>query len=105
METVRHLSIEQTALANLIYRLAPDFYGAHYRARTLDLGQQTSVSVMSLPMKQYNFTKIDAATAELTERVAVAHFTGGKKQQQHWDWVSRLIARELGPPALPGEAQ
>lgn len=94
MESVHHLSIEQTALANLIYRLAPDFFQSHYRTRVLDLGGGTPVCVMALPMQLYNFTKITRDTA-FGPDVAVAHFAGGKKQQQHWEWVREMVAREL----------
>jgi hypothetical protein len=95
METVHHLSIEQTALANLIYRLAPHFYEAHYRTHTLDLGGGARVSVMSVPMALYNFTKIRHTDTALAPTASVAHFCGGKKQQRHWEWVHGLIAHEL----------
>lgn len=95
METVQHLSIEQTALAQLIYRLAPDFYQSHYQARTLDLGGGASVKVMAVPMARYNFTRIRHTDTALSAQASVAHFCGGKKQQRHWEWVHGLIAHEL----------
>lgn len=97
MEGVYHLSIEQTALANLIYRRIPDFFQSHYRRRDLDLGGGARVSVMALPMETFNFTRI-RRDAPLAAGTAVAHFAGGKKQQQHWDWVQQMIARELEKP-------
>lgn len=94
MESVRHLSIEQTALAHLIHRLAPQFFASHYRTTPLELG----ASVMALPMRRYNFTRIAAGTT-IPDEVCVAHFAGGKKQEQHWPWVQDLISRELDPRA------
>jgi len=94
MESVYHLSIEQTALANLIYRRIPDFFESHYRTRQLELEGGARVSVMALPMALYNFTRINRETRFAAE-TAVAHFAGGKKQQQHWDWVQQMISREL----------
>jgi hypothetical protein len=95
METVRHLSVEQTALANLIYRLAPNFYETHYEPRKLALGDGSEATVMALPMKLYNFTKIRQTDTSLGSEASVAHFCGGKKQQQHWEWVHRMIAERL----------
>jgi len=97
MESVYHLSIEQTALANLIYRRIPDFFESHERTRQLELEGGARVSVMALPMAIYNFTHIDRETRFPAE-TAVAHFAGGKKQQQHWDWVQQMISRELERP-------
>ncbi|HEY7241848.1 MAG TPA: hypothetical protein VH600_21940 [Burkholderiales bacterium] len=94
METVQHLSIEQTALAHLIYRLAPDFYQGHYRAHTLGLdgGEAT---VMALPMPRYNFLKMRMTDRGFAPEVHVAHFAGGKKQEAHWAWVRKMIADEF----------
>ena len=95
MDAVHHLSIEQTALANLIHRLAPDFYAAHYRKRELDLGGGSRLTLMALPMDDYNFTRIRQTDTVLAPGKSVAHFCGGKKQQQHWEWVQKMIADAL----------
>jgi hypothetical protein len=91
MQTVRHLSIEQTALAQLIHRLDPGFFEGHFRPRTLALEGGERVSVMALPMARYNFTRIRATDSSLAGDKLVAHFAGGRKQEQHWAWVQRLI--------------
>jgi hypothetical protein len=103
METVHHLSIEQTALAQLIYRLAPQFYEEHYRAQVLELEGGARASVMALPMPRYNFLKMRDSDRGFGPEVHVAHFAGGKKQEAHWAWVRRMIADEfdggVAPPA------
>jgi hypothetical protein len=96
METVHHMSIEQTALAQLIYEGVPAFFREHFRARTLALEGGASVSVMALPMRRYNFTRIRRTDEALGSDLFVAHFAGGKKQQQHWDWVRGMIGAALG---------
>jgi hypothetical protein len=101
MEMVHHLSIEQTALAHLIYRLAPDFYNGHYRGHPLGLEGGEAV-VMALPMPRYNFLKMRAADHGFPSDAHVAHFAGGKKQEAHWAWVRRMIAEEFdGDAARP----
>lgn len=94
METVRHLSIEQTALAELLYRRAPGFLESHYRTHAVDL-PGGRVKVMAVPMALYNFTGIRPSHTALAPDKFVAHFAGGKKQERHWDWVRRLIFQEL----------
>jgi hypothetical protein len=94
METVRHLSIEQTALAHLIQRLVPDFYQQHYRPASLRL-EGALVSVMALPMNLYNFTHLRRQDALVAPDKFVAHFCGGKKQEQHWPWVQKMISDTL----------
>lgn len=100
MERVRNLSIEQTALANLVHRLAPDFFEAHYRKHVLQLDSGAQVAVMAVPMALYNFTRIQRGDERLAPGAKVAHFCGGKKQEQHWDWVRDMIARELDNPRV-----
>lgn len=94
MEHVRHLSIEQTALANLIHRHAPGFFGAHHQARSIRL-DGGAARVMAVPMALYNFTHIRPSDTMIPEGKFVAHFAGGRKQEQHWQWVQRMIFREL----------
>jgi len=94
METVRHLSLEQTALANLIHRFAPDFFQSHWPRHDLAL-PGGRVGVMALPMSVYNFTKIQKTQASIAPDAVVAHFCGGKKQEQHWGWVSKMIDEQL----------
>jgi hypothetical protein len=80
MDSVQHLSIEQTALANLIYRLAPDFFEAHYRKHELVLGGRERASVMAPPMQLYNFTKLRRSDTSLRAEAFVALFCGGKRR-------------------------
>jgi len=104
MEAVHHLSIEQTALAQLIYRLAPQFYEGHYRTHILELDGGARASVLALPMPRYNFLKVRPADRGFGPEVHVAHFAGGKKQEAHWAWVRRMIADEFDPGAAPPTA-
>lgn len=94
METVRHLSIEQTALAHLILRLAPDFFGAHYRPAKLAL-EGGNATVLALPMNLYNFTHVRPEDAGVAPDKLVVHFCGGKKQERHWPWVQKIVAGSL----------
>jgi hypothetical protein len=95
MESVRHLSIEQTALAHLIHRLAPGFFTAHGRPVPLQLDAGAQATVMALPMDVYNFTHVRSEDTRIAPEKYVAHFCGGKKQEQHWPWVQKIIADTL----------
>jgi hypothetical protein len=94
MEVVRHLSIEQTALAHLILRLAPDFFASHYRPARLAL-ESGDVTVLALPMDLYNFTHVKPEDAGVAADKLVVHFCGGKKQERHWPWVQKIVSGTL----------
>ena len=102
MEAVRHVAVEQTAIANMILRHVPDFFTSFYAGRTLATAGGTRARVMSLPVALYNHTKVRVGAKEMPDGIFVAHFVGSLKKARHWPMVSALIRRSLAAPAPGG---
>ncbi len=94
MEHVKHVCIEQTALANLLYRHCPDVFSddEHDIVPTLD-GKRLPVRV--LPCARFNMFRVRPDTGALADDVLIAHFVGGLKHAEHWRAVERLARAEI----------
>ena len=91
METVRDVSAEQTALANLILRKSGGFFAAPGACSTIRAGDGAEVRVANLPMRLYNCCKLTPGMERLPEGIYVAHFVGALKKNEYWDKARALV--------------
>jgi len=94
MEQVRHIAVEQTALANLLLRQVPDFLSSCYLPR-VTATTAGRAQVLALPMATYNCIRVRPGTERMPD-VSVVHFVGSKKKSWHWEAVSSLVRRSIG---------
>lgn len=90
MERVRHGGADQSALANLLYRHDPEFFKTLLPFQ-VNTAEGTTAVVTSLPCSRYNQVRISRDSPCIDEDVAIAHFVGSWKQQEHWGHVETLI--------------
>lgn len=95
MESVYHFCVEQTSLANLIYRNIPDFFQSYFKPQTLALPGGSSSLIVALPMNVYNFIKTQLDAESFPEHIFVAHFVGSRKQQMHWEKAKKLALKQI----------
>ena len=94
MTDVHHVCLEQTALANLLWRLCPETFSSDDQIIQPCFGEVV-VPVNLLPCNRFNFFRIRASDKELPGTVSIAHFVGGLKHKQHWEFVRQLALRSI----------
>lgn len=94
MTSVHHVCLEQTALANLLWRLCPETFSSDDQTIVPRFGN-ANVPVRLLPCACFNFFRIRASDKELPGSVRIAHFVGGLKHQEHWEFVRQLALRSV----------
>lgn len=93
MERVRHGAADQTALANLIYRMNPHFHQT-LAAFEFDAGTGP-IRLGGLPCAEYNQVRIARDGNGIDTRAHIAHFVGSWKQAEHWGLVEAIVAQAL----------
>lgn len=93
MEKVEHGCVEQTALANLIYRHNPKFFEtAEGDARWI--GNSQPLCVAGVPMVIYNNIRTRLEKNGFPDGISVGHFVGGLKRDENWSKVEKLLKEQ-----------
>ncbi len=96
MDSVYDTSTEQTALANLVFKISPKFFIEYPPlTSTLVISNRHTVLVKKLPMNTYNKINFDIAAKESQNGVYILHFVGSKKQEKNWGIVSNYIEQSI----------
>lgn len=96
MNSVYDVLPEQTALANLIFRMFPEFFSQRSSSvSSFTTRSGNVVLVKKLPVQVYNETRFDIRTGLLPESARVLHFVGSNKQEKNWKLVCDLIERSM----------
>lgn len=91
LSRVCHGASDQTALANLIYRHDKNFY---MTGQPVQIPTVTGVAMVAgLPCAQYNQVRIPRDGSGIDSSVAIAHFVGSWKQDEHWSKVDDLVRK------------
>jgi len=90
MRAVEHILVEQTALANLLYRKLPNLFSSDDYLADLELPGARRLRLAILPCRIYNFWHFDLRLDEFPERVKIGHFDGWHKQSQHFARFSAM---------------
>lgn len=102
MERVRHGAADQTALANLIYRMNPHFHQT-LMPFGFDVGTGP-IRLGGLPCAEYNQVRIPRDGSGIDPQARIAHFVGSWKQAEHWPQVETIVAQALARCPTPREA-
>ena len=92
MEAVRDVAAEQTALANLILRQAPDFFARHGNEGVLAARDGRRARARNLPVHLYNEYRLKPEMTSLPDEARIVHFVGSLKKQKNWPRVRELVA-------------
>jgi hypothetical protein len=90
MRAVEHLLVEQTALANLLYRSLPDLFASDDYQTDFPLPEGRRMRLAILPCRLYNFWHFELDQGEFPAHVKVVHFGGWRKQAQHFAHFSAM---------------
>jgi len=89
IDRIRHGSGDQTALANLLHRLSPQF---HEIMQPFSIATQCGKSLITpLPCALYNQVRLPRDGQTISNDVSIAHFVGSWKQPEHWATVKKTI--------------